>query len=145
MESRRWSSRSIYDSIGTKQIDISTQFSPRIGLIWDPFCDHKTKVYGSFGYFYEQIPMDLVIREYSYEQQGVIYNFSPTDINLDANAATIAGDAGAAGQGGGKVLGGFTTPSDRSKPEGTVPARVPGRCAARVHAQLGRRWQVRLP
>jgi hypothetical protein len=108
----RWDEQKIYDSIGTKQIDINNQYSPRIGVIWDPMSDHKTKVYGSFGYFYEQIPMDLVIREYSYEQQAVIYNFSPTATNLDANAAQIAGDDAAFEQGGGKVLGGFTTPSD---------------------------------
>jgi hypothetical protein len=108
----RWDEQKIYDSTGVKQIDISTQYAPRVGVIWDPTNDHRTKVYGSFGYFYEQIPMDLVIREYSYEQQPVIYNFDPTGIALNQTAAEIAGDSTAAGQGGGKVLGGFTTPSD---------------------------------
>ncbi len=108
----RWDEQKIYDSIGIKQIDLNSDFAPRIGIVWDPTSDHRTKVYGSFGYFYEQIPMDLVIREYSYEQQPVIYNFDPVATNLDLDAATIAGDDGAIGQGGGKVLGGFTTPAD---------------------------------
>ncbi|MGH9369297.1 MAG: TonB-dependent receptor, partial [Thermoanaerobaculia bacterium] len=108
----RWDNQKIYDSNGIKQIDLNDDFAPRVGVIWDPSKDHRTKVYGSFGYFYEQIPMDLVIRSFSYEQQPVIYNFDPAALNLNLDAAMIAGDEGAIEQGGGKVLGGFTEPSD---------------------------------
>jgi outer membrane receptor for ferrienterochelin and colicin len=108
----RWDRQQIFDSSGIKQIDLKNDFAPRVGVVWDPTKDHRTKVYGSFGYFYEQIPMDLVIRSYSYEQQPVIYNFDPTATNLDPIAAGIAGDQTAVDNGGGKVLGGFTEPSD---------------------------------
>ena len=108
----RWDEQKIYDSQGTKQIDLNDDFAPRIGVVWDPTNDRRTKVYGSFGYYYEQLPMDLVIRQYSFEQQPVIYNFDPVALDLDLDAAIIANDEGAILQGGGKVLGGFTTPSD---------------------------------
>ncbi|HEY3203425.1 MAG TPA: TonB-dependent receptor [Thermoanaerobaculia bacterium] len=101
----RWDEQKIYDSIGVKQIDLNDEFAPRVGVIWDPTSDHRTKVYGSFGYFYEQLPMDLVIRSYSYERQPVIYNFDSTSIVPDDTAALIADDHN-------KILGGFTEPAD---------------------------------
>jgi outer membrane receptor protein involved in Fe transport len=50
----RWDEQKIYDSSGIKQIDINNSFAPRVGIIWDPFRDHRTKVYGSF-VLHEQI------------------------------------------------------------------------------------------
>ena len=52
-----------------------------------------------------QIPMDLVIRSYSFERQPVIYNYDPTSVAPDDGAAALAGDNN-------KILGGFTEPSD---------------------------------
>ena len=73
----RWDQQKIIDSAGVEQVNLKTDFAPRVGVVWDPTKDHRTKVFGSFGYFYEQIPMDLVIRSYSYERQPVIY-YNPT-------------------------------------------------------------------
>jgi outer membrane receptor for ferrienterochelin and colicin len=101
----RWDRQQIYDASGTLQIDLKKDYAPRLGLVWDPTKDHRTKVFASFGRFYEQIPMDLVIRSYSFEQQPVIYNFDPVSNKPDDGAAAIAGDVN-------KVLGGFTEPAD---------------------------------
>ncbi len=82
----RWDNQQIIDDSGVQQINLDNDFAPRIGVIWDPE-DHKTKVFGSFGYFYEQIPMDLVIRSFSFEQQPVIYNFDPVRASTPDHAA----------------------------------------------------------
>ena len=66
---------------------------------------HRAKVYGSYGRFYEQIPMDLVIRSFSYERQPRIINFSPTSTTPDPTAEADLGTASA-------ILGGFTEPAD---------------------------------
>jgi outer membrane receptor protein involved in Fe transport len=87
----RWDRQQIIDSAGVRQIDLKHDWAPRLGFIWDPARDQKTKVYGSFGRFYEQIPMDLVIRSYSYERQPHIYNYSPTDFHPDPNAEADLG------------------------------------------------------
>jgi hypothetical protein len=101
----RWDEQKIFDSAGVKQIDLKHDFAPRVGVVWDPTSDHRTKVFGSFGYFYEQIPMDLVIRSYSYERQPVIYNFDPVSIVPDDVAAELASDKN-------NIKGGFAELAD---------------------------------
>jgi outer membrane receptor protein involved in Fe transport len=108
----RYDNQQIFSSDGTRQINLTGSWAPRIGFTWDPTKDNKSKVFGSFGYFYEQVPMDLVIRSYSSERQPVIYNFDPTSTVPDVNAATIIGDTSAISQGGGKILGGFNDLTD---------------------------------
>lgn len=88
----RWDRQQIIDSAGVQQIDLKKDFAPRFGFIWDPARDGKTKVYGSFGRYYEEIPMDLVIRSYSYERQPHIFNYSPTDFHPDAGAEADSGN-----------------------------------------------------
>jgi hypothetical protein len=101
----RWDRQEIFDSSGVKQIDMKKDYAPRLGFIWDPSGDHRSKVYGSYGRFFEQLPMDLVIRSYSYERQPNIINFSPTDFHPDPLAEADYGTPS-------KILGGFTEPSD---------------------------------
>jgi len=101
----RWDRQQIVDAAGVTQIDLNDQWAPRIGIAWDPTKDNKTKVFGSFGYFYEQIPMDLVIRSFSYERQPRIVNYDPVGVAPDAAAESDFGTASA-------ILGGFTEPSD---------------------------------
>jgi len=101
----RWDRQEILDASGVRQINLERDFAPRLGFAWDPSGDHKSKVYGSYGRYYEQIPMDLVIRSFSYERQPRIYNFSPTDTHPDAAAEAALGSTSA-------ILGGFTEPSD---------------------------------
>jgi outer membrane receptor for ferrienterochelin and colicin len=101
----RWDRQEIIDSSGVKQIDLKKDYAPRLGFVWDPTGDHRSKVYGSYGRFYEELPMDLVIRSYSYERQPNIINYSPTDNHPDPAAEADYGTAS-------HILGGFTEPAD---------------------------------
>ena len=101
----RWDRQRIIDAAGVTQIDLKKDFAPRLGFIWDPSNAHKSKVYGSFGRFYEEIPMDLVIRSFSYERQPRIVNYSPTSTTPDPAAESDYGTPSA-------ILGGFTEPAD---------------------------------
>ncbi|HXU30520.1 MAG TPA: TonB-dependent receptor [Thermoanaerobaculia bacterium] len=101
----RWDRQQIVDAQGTLQVDLKKDYAPRLGFIWDPTADNRSKVFGSYGRYYEQLPMDLVIRSFSFERQPRIVNFSPTDIHPDAAAEGILGTDSA-------ILGGFTEPSD---------------------------------
>lgn len=101
----RWDRQRIIDASGVTQIDLKKDYAPRLGLVWDPSGSNKAKVFGSYGRYYEQIPMDLVIRSFSYERQPRIINYSPTSTVPDKNAEKDADTTSA-------ILGGFTEPSD---------------------------------
>ncbi len=101
----RWDRQQIIDASGVTQIDLTDEWAPRLGVVWDPTEDGKSKVFGSFGYFYEQLPMDLVIRSFSYERQPRIVNYDPVSVTPDPAAESDYGTPSA-------ILGGFTEPSD---------------------------------
>jgi outer membrane receptor protein involved in Fe transport len=104
----RWDQQKIIDSAGTQQVNLNNDFAPRVGVIWDPSKTHKTKVFGSYGRFYEEIPMDLVIRSFSYERQPTIVNFDDTDANPPLPDTTAESDFGTSSD----IAGGFQEPSD---------------------------------
>jgi hypothetical protein len=101
----RWDRQRIIDASGVTQIDLKRDYAPRLGFVWDPSGTSHTKVFGSYGRYYEEIPMDLVIRSFSYERQPRIINYSPTSVTPDP-AAELDADTSSA------ILGGFTEPSD---------------------------------
>jgi carboxypeptidase family protein/TonB-dependent receptor-like protein len=101
----RWDRQQIIDAAGVTQIDMKKDFAPRLGFVWDPSHAHRMKIFGSAGRFYEEIPMDLVIRSFSYERQPRIINYSPTSNLPDANAERDLKTPSA-------ILGGFTEPAD---------------------------------
>jgi hypothetical protein len=101
----RWDRQQIIDADGVVQIDLEEDYAPRLGLVFDPRGDGSSKWFASVGRFYEEIPMDLVIRSYSYERQPRIINFSPTGTVPDAEAEALFETESA-------ILGGLITPAD---------------------------------
>jgi len=101
----RWDRQQIISSLGRTEIDLKGDYSPRVGVIWDPTNEHKQKIFASYGFFYEQIPMDLVIRSFSSERQPRIVNYDPVSTVPDAAAES---DFGTASQ----ILGGASSVPD---------------------------------
>ncbi|HVR37839.1 MAG TPA: TonB-dependent receptor, partial [Thermoanaerobaculia bacterium] len=101
----RWDKQEIIDASGVTQITLDKDYAPRLGFVYDPSGNHKAKVFASVGRYYEEIPMDLVIRSFSYERQPRIINYSPTSNVPDPSAEADFETESA-------ILGGFTEPSD---------------------------------
>ena len=78
----------IKDQHGVTKIELKDQWAPRLGLIWDPTGKGQDKVYMSLSRFYEQVPLDLVIRSFSDESNPTIFNYSPTSLTPNPLAGT---------------------------------------------------------
>ncbi|MEO8505183.1 MAG: TonB-dependent receptor [Acidobacteriota bacterium] len=101
----RWDRQEIFDRFGAKVIDLKKDFAPRLGFTWDASGDGKSRLYGSYGKYFEQIPMDLVIRSFMQERQAHIINFNPTSLVPSDQAAEESGNTS-------RILGGFSEPAD---------------------------------
>jgi hypothetical protein len=67
-------------------LTLAKNIAPRAGLIWDPFKDGRTKIYGSFGVYYESVPLDMGNRAL-----GPLDVFYLTRRDLQNNLITEAG------------------------------------------------------
>jgi outer membrane receptor protein involved in Fe transport len=53
--------------IGDTAMRLRGNWSPRLGAIWDPSGEAKSKIYGAWGRYYEGIPMDINDRSFGSE------------------------------------------------------------------------------
>jgi hypothetical protein len=84
----RWEAQEVRDRNGDAAIEIDDNWAPRLQVVWDPTADGRSKVFGSFGRYYESIPLDINVRAFGGETQCFCYNFSP-----DPNDISPAPDA----------------------------------------------------
>jgi hypothetical protein len=105
----RWETQKVGDRFGAWQINLKNNLAPRLGAIWDPQNNGRSKAYVNFGRFFESIPMDINIREFGGEISVDVNNFSPTPQNFtpDANAPHFSATKGPY-----RLLGGGTVPVD---------------------------------
>jgi hypothetical protein len=89
----RYETQKVGDRFGNWQINLKNNWAPRLGAIWDPKNNGRSKVYVNFGRFYEAIPMDINIREFGGELSIDVNNLDPTAGNLTPNpgAPVISG------------------------------------------------------
>lgn len=78
----RWEEQQVGSRDGTNAIDLKHDTAPRLGLIWDPANNGRTKVYANYGRFYEAIPMDINLRAFGGELQLDANNLDPTAGNF---------------------------------------------------------------
>jgi hypothetical protein len=52
-------------------------WSPRLGINWDPKGDHKTKIFANYARYQAVLPLDAAIRQLGNEQDDTSYYFAP--------------------------------------------------------------------
>ncbi|HSY47361.1 MAG TPA: TonB-dependent receptor [Thermoanaerobaculia bacterium] len=105
----RYETQKVGDRFGAWQINLKDNWAPRIGAIWDPANNGRTKAYVNFGRFYESIPMDINIREFGGEISLDVNNLNPTGGALTPDSAAPSFSATKLPY---RILGGGTVPVD---------------------------------
>jgi outer membrane receptor for Fe3+-dicitrate len=98
----RWERQQIKDRNNATVIDLTTNWAPRIGFIWDFAKNGRSKIYGSYGRYYESIPLDIDIRSFGGELGAFVYNFDPSQSNRIPDPAARKSS----------LFGGSTEPTD---------------------------------
>ena len=83
----RWEGQNVRNRDGETAFKITNNWSPRVGFTWDVARNNHSKVYASWGRFYENIPMDINIRSFGGELQCFCYNFDPSAGNTIPDAS----------------------------------------------------------
>lgn len=77
----RWEQQEVNDRDGTTAFKIDDNYAPRLAFVWDPQANGRSKLFGSFGRYYESVPLDINIRAFGGEVQCFCYNFDPNAAN----------------------------------------------------------------
>ena len=78
----RWERQKIGDRFGETAIDLTDNWAPRLGVVWDFARNGRSKLFANWGRFYESIPMDINIRAFGGEATCFCYNFDPDPMNF---------------------------------------------------------------
>ena len=78
----RWEGQQVRDINGDTQIGINDNWAPRVGAIYDFTRKGRSKLFASYGRFYESIPLDINDRQFS--REGLISSVGVA-CNTDAN------------------------------------------------------------
>ncbi|HEY3204460.1 MAG TPA: carboxypeptidase regulatory-like domain-containing protein [Thermoanaerobaculia bacterium] len=79
----RWDQEQMLDFQGVTIFTLTGEWSPRLGVVWDPWRDGHTKLQASVGRFYWSFPTDLSVRAYGGGFDITTYNYDPIDLTPD--------------------------------------------------------------
>jgi outer membrane receptor for ferrienterochelin and colicin len=108
----RMDTTDVKDQFGHTAFSLKNEYAPRLGFIYDFRGHGQDKIYGSFSRYYEQVPLDLVIRSFSVERNPTTYNYSLTSYapNPLADAALSTADQTVSAS----IVGSYVEPVDRN-------------------------------
>ena len=100
----RWEDQQLYGGDGKHVVSLPNNWQPRIGLIYDPTQQGRSKLFANYAVYYEQMPIDLLDREfppntqvYAYHDCNPLKTPNPNAPGGCADPASTAGEAGSSG------------------------------------------------
>ena len=72
----RYEEQRLYGQAGNAALTLKDEWSPRIGAVWDPLRNGRSKVFASFGRYYQIIPQDLQVSVLGGEAYVYAYNYT---------------------------------------------------------------------
>ncbi|MBP7148786.1 MAG: TonB-dependent receptor [Acidobacteria bacterium] len=69
-----------------------TEISPRVGVSFDPWANGKTKLFANYARYFERVPADLAVRQFSNEIGVSVFTFADPDLTVRlSNAVATQG------------------------------------------------------
>ena len=92
----RYDAQFLYNAAGDRSLSLPNEWSPRVGVIYDPTYSGRAKIYGNFAKFYESVPLDIADRSLSSEAQAFARHpkgtsTTPCAVGTGPNVTTVAG------------------------------------------------------
>ncbi len=106
----RYEEQRLLDAAGATAIKIDGEWSPRIGIVYDPMNNGRSKVYASYGRYYSTIPQDIQTRALGNEYTAFAYQYDAPGTSQSDRRLRIA-----------RVHSGWRTHA--AQPQGHVPGR----------------------
>ena len=69
-------------SQGKFRINLTDEWSPRVGVVWDPLANGRSKVFASYGRYYQVIPQEIQIAAMAAEPTIFAYNYTGDRLDL---------------------------------------------------------------
>jgi hypothetical protein len=86
----RWETQTLQDYLGNTALSIYDNIAPRVGVIFEPTKEGRSKIFAHYGRYYESIPMTLTDRGFA--GQGIVLS-SGSGTSL-ANAQVVGPQSG---------------------------------------------------
>ncbi|MGC9983464.1 MAG: TonB-dependent receptor [Polyangia bacterium] len=87
----RWETQYLQDYLDNEALFLKYNIAPRVGVIFDPSKEGRSKIFAHYGRYYESIPMTLTDRGFGGE--GSLLSTGPTTSLADAQPAqALSGD-----------------------------------------------------
>jgi Carboxypeptidase regulatory-like domain/TonB-dependent Receptor Plug Domain len=137
----RFEQQSMHGAAGGLSYVFAHNWAPRIGVIFDPTGNRKSKFFANWGRFYEKIPVDIAIRAFSFETSviGAFYKDQGLGNQPDLSAANWCGAAShpcGTGVGGGN-LGFSGSPADQELVAGGTGAEYQDEAVGGFEKEFG--------
>jgi hypothetical protein len=86
----RWDGEYLQDYQGVTRLSLTNQWQPRLGIVWDPWHDGRTKVYASAGRFDFAMPTVAMTWWFANVTGVDSYNFDPLSLTPDPSVVPFA-------------------------------------------------------